>query len=70
MLDNNHASLVILTPIPGLTSKNDEKLKQRLAEYKASLSKEEIDRIIEETKALKIYQEEPSSKEDMEKIGR
>lgn len=68
MLDNNHASLVILTPIPGLTSKNDEKLKQRLAEYKASLSKEEIDRIIEETKALKIYQEEPSSKEDMEKI--
>lgn len=68
LLDNNHASIVILTPSPGLTSRKDEKLKVELAKYKASLSQEEIEKIIEDTRALEQYQEEPSSTEDLEKI--
>lgn len=68
MLENNHGSVVILVPSPGLTSKRDEKLKEELAAYKSSLSPEEINKIIEDTKNLKQYQEEPSSKEDLEKI--
>lgn len=68
LLDNNHTSIVILTPSPGLTTKKDQELKKELAQYKANLSKEEIDKIIKETKELREYQEEESSKEDMEKI--
>jgi len=68
LLDNTHASVVILTPKPGLTNKIEEDIKEELAAHKASLSEEEINQIIEETKSLMKYQEEPSSKEDMEKI--
>ncbi len=68
LLDNNHASLVILEANPGLTTRQDEELKEKLANYKMSLSEEEINKIVEETKELIEYQEEPSSQEDMEKI--
>ncbi|HHV12536.1 MAG TPA: insulinase family protein [Clostridiales bacterium] len=68
LLNNTHASLVILQPKPGLNSQKEEELKKKLAAYKASLPKEEIQRIIEETKALKQYQEIPSTREDLEKI--
>lgn len=68
ILDNNHASVVVLSPSLGLTSRKEEEIREKLAKHKASLSDEEIERIIEETKALRQYQEEPSSKEDMEKI--
>ena len=68
LLDNTHASMVILTPKPGLTTKIEEDIKEELANYKASLSEEEINKIIKDTKSLKKYQEESSSKEDMEKI--
>lgn len=68
LLDNKHASIVILSPKPGLTTEVDQRLKKELAAYKASLSEEEIKQIIEDTKKLKQYQDEPSTKEDMEKI--
>lgn len=68
LLNNSHVSVVILEPSPGLTSKKEKELKEKLAEYKASLSKEEILKIIEDTKKLETYQEEPSLKEDTEKI--
>lgn len=68
LLDNPHVSFATLKPQAGLNAEKEEKLKNKLADYKASLSKEEIATIIEETKHLKVYQEEPSTKEEMEKI--
>lgn len=68
LLNNTHVSYVTLKPQKGLTAKKEDELKQKLADYKASLSKEEIAKIVEETKQLKAYQEEPSTKEEMEKI--
>lgn len=68
ILNNPHVSVVILEPKVGLTAIKEEEVKEKLKQYKATLSKEEIEAIIEETKALKKYQEEPSKKEDMEKI--
>ncbi len=68
LLDNPHVSFVTLKPEVGLTARKEELLKTKLAEYKASLSKDEILRIVEETKHLRDYQEEPSSKEEMEMI--
>ncbi|MCR5486720.1 MAG: insulinase family protein [Lachnospiraceae bacterium] len=65
LLDNAHASLVILKPEIGLTAKKDAETAAKLAKYKASLSKEEVSRIVKETKELKKYQEAPSTKEEL-----
>lgn len=68
LLDNPHSSMVILKPKMGLSGEKDENLKQKLAAYKATLSKEELQAIVRETKGLKEYQEIPSTKEELEKI--
>lgn len=68
MLDNTHVSVVVIEPERGLNAKNEEKLTEKLKAYKDSLSEEEITKLIRETKHLKAYQEEPSSREDIEKI--
>lgn len=67
-LDNTHASLVVLVPEKGLAAKEEQALKDKLAAYKATLSEEEIAKIVADTKALKEWQETPDKKEDLEKI--
>ena len=68
MLDNTHVSIVMIEPECGLNAKKEKKLEEQLAAYKASLSADEIKALIEDTAHLKQYQEEPSPKEDLEKI--
>lgn len=68
ILNNTHKSIVSLLPEKGMESRESEKLKETLAEKKASLSEEELQAVIAETKALKAYQEEESSPEDLAKI--
>lgn len=68
LLENTHASVVIVEPEKGLNAKREEELARKLADYKANLTKEEIQQLIADTKHLKEYQEEPSPKEDLEKI--
>ncbi|SFT65107.1 hypothetical protein SAMN02910301_0055 [Lachnospiraceae bacterium XBD2001] len=68
LLNNTHASIVIVTPEQGLTSKEDEQLRQRLAQYKDTLTKWEIADIVEGTKHLKEYQETPSTPEELATI--
>lgn len=68
MIDNSHVSMVIIEPERGLNAKNEKKLAEKLKSYKDSLSEEEITALIADTRHLKEYQEEPSSREDMEKI--
>lgn len=67
-LHNEFGAVVIVSPKKGLDRKKDEAEKKRLAEYKNSLSTEKIEAIINDTAALKQYQEEPSPECDMEKI--
>lgn len=67
-LSNTHASVVIVEPKKGLNAENEAALEQKLKTYKESLSEEEIKRLVEETKRLTAYQEEPSPKEDLDKI--
>lgn len=68
LLNNNHVALVILKPQPGLTAIKEEQLRKKLADYKGKLTVEEIQKIVEDTRHLKEYQDEPSLREDMEKI--
>ena len=68
LIDNAHTSFVIVKPKVGLTGEIEAKVKEKLAAYKATLSKEELEGIVAETKALKAYQDAPSTKEELEKI--
>ena len=68
LLDNTHGSSVTVKPKRGLGNEREEALAKELSDYKASLSDEEIKKLIEGTEHLKKYQEEPSSDEDLRKL--
>ena len=79
LLDNKHGSIVMVVPEKGRTAKMEQELADKLAAYKASLSEEEIEKLVLDTKKLAAYQEEPSAPledeyeieiptEDLEKI--
>ncbi len=68
LLDNPHGVVVTLAPEKGLASKKEEALKQKLETYKATLSEEELEEVVQNTIRLREYQDEVSSEEDLQKI--
>ena len=68
LLDNVHVSIVCLTPSRGMTSAKDKQLFEKLAAKKASMSAEEIQKLIGDTKALHAYQEEEDDEETLKCI--
>lgn len=68
LLDNPHSTVVIAEPEYGLNTEKEEALKKRLAEYRASLNTQELQEIVDFTRHLKQYQEEPSAPEDLARI--
>ncbi|MCP4217788.1 MAG: hypothetical protein GY765_24315, partial [bacterium] len=68
LLDNNHAVLAVMKPKKGLEAKNVKKVKDHLAAYKKTLSDEQLEKIIADTKALKEYQRTPDTPEVLAKI--
>lgn len=68
LLDNTHGSSVTVKPKCGLGNEREEALAKELSDYKASLSDEDIKKLIDDTEHLKKYQEEPSSDEDLRKL--
>lgn len=68
LLQNTHGAVVVIAPERGKTAKVEQKLEEKLAAYKASLSKEEVAKLVEDTKALVAYQEAEERPEDLEKI--
>jgi presequence protease len=63
LIDNPHALLMVLKPQPGLEKEIAEETRKKLAEYKASLSKEELENLVQETKELKEHQQKEDSPE-------
>ncbi len=63
LLNNPHRSTILLSPEIGLNEKKEEELEKRLAEYKASLTEEEIDLLVKETNELTEYQSSEDSEE-------
>ncbi len=68
LLDNTHGAVVVLKPEKGLTAKLDKELDEKLQNYKASLSEEELQTLIDATYGLMEYQDEEDSEEDVNKI--
>ncbi len=68
MLKNTHSATVVLKPQKGLTEGKNKALEEKLAAYKKSLSKEEIEKIMAETKALMARQSAPDTEEGLNTI--
>lgn len=68
LLDNTHASVLVIEPERGLNVKREKELSQRLKKYKESLTAEQIRQLCADTRHLREYQEETSKREDLEKI--
>ena len=68
ILENNHKSFVTVLPKKGINKANEEKLAKEMSVLKASLSEDDIKKLVEDTANLKKYQSEPSPAEDIEKI--
>ncbi len=68
IINNNHKALVLVNPNLELQEQKETKLKEKLANYKNNLSKEELLKIVEDTKHLKEYQASEDSKEDLATI--
>lgn len=68
ILENNHKALVSMYPECGLQEKKDRDVKEQLANIKSSMSQDELEAIVEQTKRLKIRQETPDSEEGLASI--
>ena len=68
LLDNTHASVVVVNPKRGLAAQREEELEKKLAAYKDSLSREELEKLVKDTAHLKEYQDAPESEEALKTI--
>lgn len=68
ILDNTHGTIVVVKPERGRTARLDKELEEKLQSYKASLSAEEIEKLVADTASLIAYQESEDAKEDLERI--
>lgn len=63
ILENTHKSIISVLPSKGLNGKRDEEVKKKLEDYKASLSDEALEALIETNKKLEKIQLTEDSKE-------
>ncbi len=68
LINNQHKSVLVLSPKEGLTAKKEQALAKKLADYKASLSDAQIKEIVKETQALNAFQDAQDAPEDLAKI--
>jgi len=67
-IDNKHRSIVVLNPVKGLAEQKARKTKEYLKNYKVKLSKNELEKLVEDTKSLNAWIDKSSSKNDENKI--
>ncbi len=63
LLDNPHRVTLLLTPDPALQQREEQEERERLARKLAELSPAEAQQLVENTQALRAYQETPNSPE-------
>lgn len=68
MIQNPHALLFTLNPKPGLEGENDAQTQEELASYKASLTSDEVNALVEHTSMLVDYQKAEDTPEALATI--
>lgn len=67
-IQNPHSLLTTLAPKAGIEEENEAKTAQFLADYKQSLSKEQLEKLIQETKDLDAFQNAEETPEQLKCI--
>ncbi len=67
-INNNHKSVVCIYPDKKVQLEKDAALKNKLNDLKKSLNKEDVEKLVSDTKELKVYQTTPSSLEDLRSL--
>lgn len=68
ILNNNHKLIGLHLPNPDYYKHKDEQLKEELKQYKESLTKEEVDELIQLNEALIDFQNKEDTKEEKDSI--
>ena len=68
LLDNPHGCILTLLPQKGLQAEEEKALAEKLEAYRASLSEEELEKMVKATRDLAAYQEEADRPEDIAKL--
>lgn len=67
-LSNNHYSLVILKPEPGLQNKNSESLAENLTSYKHGLDEASVNSLVKSTEDFNTWQKTEDSKRTLDTL--
>ena len=68
LLSHKHEIRLAMNPKKGIDEAKEEELRKKLEAYKASLSGEEIEQLVQQTEALRVYQEAPETPEALATI--
>ena len=68
LINNEHKVIFTLVPEKNKNDRIEKELKDKLAEYKESLTDKDLEILKERAEKLRIFQEEPSLEEDIEKL--
>lgn len=68
LLSNNHNSLVVLKPEPGLEAQNGKNTEEKLASYKSKIGESGINSLMQETENFNKWQASEDSKEALETL--
>ena len=68
ILNNNHKVFITATPSKTIKEEKNQAVAAKLKAYKESLTNEELEQLVEDTKNLKIYQSTPSTPEELKTI--
>lgn len=68
LINNTHKSVVVITPDKTLKEKEENELKEKLANIKSKMTDKEIKQVIKDTKNLIKLQMKPDSKKDLATI--
>lgn len=68
LIDNPHSLLLVLEPKPGKEKENSAKIEAELRDYKSSLSKNYLEKLVKETNELVEYQQREDSPETIATI--
>lgn len=68
ILNNNHSIMMIVKPKKGMAELKEKEVQRKLTQFKSSLTKKEVEKLIEEAVKLRKIQMTPDSKEELNKI--
>lgn len=68
LLENPHASTVLLKPVVGLGERKEEELRRKLKERRSKMTQDELQQIRDTFRALNDFRDTPDRPKDLEKL--